>query len=123
VTPLGRAQRLAVALWLVLAVALWNGVFEMIVVRGVKEYLFRAALFDAGRGPLTPIPQIMDPAIRHATWVATLWASVVMLAAMTTIRWLSPGTGEDKEKQEKLSTPKDQLRTSNVATRHAPVDS
>jgi len=91
VRPLGRAQRLAVALWLVLAVALWNGIFEMMVVRGVKEYLFRAALFDAGRGPLTPIAQIMDPAIDHATWVATLWSSIVMLAAMMTIRMLRVG--------------------------------
>jgi hypothetical protein len=89
---LGRRRGLAVGLWLVLAVALWNGIFEMIVVRGVKEYLYRAALFDAGRGPFTPIAQIMDPAIYHATWVATLWASVVVLAAMTTIRWLTPGT-------------------------------
>jgi hypothetical protein len=89
---LGRRQRVAVGLWLVLAVALWNGIFEMIVVRGVKEYLYRAALFDAGRGPFTPVAQIMDPAIYHATWVATLWASVVVLAAMTTIRWLTAGT-------------------------------
>jgi hypothetical protein len=90
-TSLARAQRMAVALWLVLAVLLWNGIFEMMVVRGVKEYLFRAALFDAGRGPLTPIAQVMDPAIHHATWVATLWSSVVMLAAMMTIRWVRPG--------------------------------
>jgi hypothetical protein len=93
---LGHRQGLAVGLWLVLAVALWNGIFEMIVVRGVKEYLYRAALFDAGRGPFTPIAQIMDPAIYHATWVATLWASVVVLAAMTTIRWLTPGRIDDE---------------------------
>jgi hypothetical protein len=92
VRRLGRRQGVAVGLWLVLAVALWNGIFEMIVVRGVKEYLYRAALFDAGRGPFTPIAQIMDPAIYYATWVATLWASAVVLAAMTTIRWLTPGT-------------------------------
>ena len=85
-----RSQRIAVALWLVLAVGLWNAIFEMMVIRGVKEYLFRAALFDAGRGPLTPIRQIMDPAIFDATWVATLWTSVVALLALVTIRLLSP---------------------------------
>jgi len=85
-----RTPRLAAGLWVLLVVALWNGIFEMMVVRGVKEYLFRAALFDAGRGPLTPIAQVMDPAIVHATWVATLWSSVVLLAAMLTIRWLRP---------------------------------
>lgn len=78
------------AVWLGLGVALWNGIFEMLVVRGVKEYLFRAALFDAGRGPLTAIRQVMDPAIYHATWVATLWTSIVVFAAMLTIRWLTP---------------------------------
>lgn len=81
-----RSQRIAVALWLVLAVGLWNAIFEMMVIRGVKEYLFRAALFDAGRGPLTPIRLVMDPAIFDATWVATLWTSIVVLAGLMTIR-------------------------------------
>jgi len=82
---LPRGQRLAVAVWIVLAVALWNAIFEMMVVRGVKEYLFRAALHEAGRRPFTPIADVMDPAIFHATWVATLWASIVLLAALLTI--------------------------------------
>jgi hypothetical protein len=34
---LPRRQRIAVAAWIVLAVALWNAIFEMMVVRGVKE--------------------------------------------------------------------------------------
>src|SRR3954451_20762956 len=83
--PLARRQRAALAIWVVLAVALWNGIFEMMVVRGVKEYLFRAALHEAGRRPFTPIADVMDPAIFHATWVATLWASIVLLAALLTI--------------------------------------
>lgn len=83
---LTRFQRIALIIWLVLAVGLWNAIFEMLVVRGVKEYLFRAALFDAGRGPLTPIRQVMDPAILHAAWVSTLWTSIILLAALLTIR-------------------------------------
>jgi hypothetical protein len=82
------AERTAIVVWLLLAIALWNAIFEMMVVRGVKEYLFRAALFDAGRGPLTPIAHVMDPAVFHATWVATLWTSIVLLAALVTIRAL-----------------------------------
>jgi len=91
VTPVGRAERRAAVLWIVLTVALWNSIFEMMVARGVKEYLFRAALYDAGRGPLTPIAQVMDPAIFHGAWVATLWSSVVMIAAMLTIRMVRSG--------------------------------
>jgi hypothetical protein len=89
VRPLARRQRVALAAWTVLAVGLWNGIFEMMVVRGAKEYLLRAALHDAGRVPFTPIAEVMDPAIFHATWVATLWTSIILLAALLTIRVFS----------------------------------
>ncbi len=92
--PLPRRQRILVAVWMVLGVALWNALFEMMVVRGVKEYLLRAALHDAGRRPFTPIAEVMDPAIYNATWVATLWTSVILLAALTTIRLLSRPSAE-----------------------------
>ena len=90
---LRRRQRIAVAIWCVLAVALWNGIFEMMVVRGVKEYLFRAAQHEAGGRPFTPVADVMDPAIFHATWVATLWTSIVFLAALLTIRAFAPRNG------------------------------
>jgi hypothetical protein len=61
----------------------------MMVIRGVKEYLVRAALHEAGRRPFTPIADVMDPAIYHATWVATLWTSIILLAALSTIRLLA----------------------------------
>ena len=95
---LARRQRVAVAVWVVLAAALWNAIFEMMVIRGVKEYLFRAALHDAGRRPFTPIADVMDPAIFNATWVATLWTSVILLAAAVTIR-MSSSRGEFTECQ------------------------
>jgi hypothetical protein len=75
--------------WVVLGIALWNALFEMIVVRGVKDYLLRAELFAAGRGPATPIREVMDPAIHHAAWVATTWTAIVWLAAVVTIRYAS----------------------------------
>jgi hypothetical protein len=93
VQALLRRQRIAVAVWIVLAVALWNGIFEMMVVRGVKEYLFRAAQHEAGRRPFTPIADVMDPAIFQATWVATLWTSIVLFAAFVTIRAFTPRGG------------------------------
>jgi hypothetical protein len=43
VRPLPRRQRVVVMVWVILAAALWNAIFEMMVVRGAKEYLFRAA--------------------------------------------------------------------------------
>jgi len=85
-------QRLAIGLWLTVAVLLWNGIYDMILVRGVKEYLFRAALFAAGRGAETPIAQVMDVAVHEAVWIATFWASLVLLAGLFTIRLLRPVT-------------------------------
>lgn len=83
---LGRRDRILVIVWIVLSVALWNAIFEMLVVQGVRQYLFRSALHDAGRAPFVPIADVMDPAIYRATWVATMWTSIVLLAAMLTMR-------------------------------------
>ena len=62
---------------------------EISAIGRISAITVRAALYEAGRGPLTPIPQVMDPAVYNATWVATLWASIVLLAAMLTIRLAS----------------------------------
>ncbi len=73
----------------------------MMVVRGVKDYLLRAELSVAGLGERTPIPDVMDPAIHHAMWVASLWTAVVWVAAGLTIHYasshprLEPGIGAD----------------------------
>ena len=83
---LARRDRILVVVWIVLAVALWNAIFEMLVVQGVRQYLFRATLYDAGRAPFVAIPDVMDPAIYRATWVATMWTSIVLLAAMLTLQ-------------------------------------
>jgi hypothetical protein len=52
----------------------------------VKEYLFRSALHEAGRGPMIPMSEIMDVTVRDAVWVSTLWASLLLLAGLVTIR-------------------------------------
>lgn len=83
---LPRRDRIFVIVWIVLAIALWNAIFEMLIVQGVRQYLFRAALHDAGRAPFVRIADVMDPAIYRATWVATMWTSIVLLAAMLTLR-------------------------------------
>jgi len=83
---LPRSERLAVAIWLALAVVVWNGVYDVLLTRGVKEYLFRWALHEAGRGPLVPMSRIMEVTVRDAVWVSTLWAGIILLAGMVTIR-------------------------------------
>ncbi|MEO8519919.1 MAG: hypothetical protein ABI603_01070 [Acidobacteriota bacterium] len=69
--------------------ALWNALFEMLVVRGVKAFLVGAELAASGRGPVRAIREVMDPVIHHAAWVASLWTAVVWLAAAATIHYAS----------------------------------
>ena len=90
-TRLSRRERWLVGLWLVLGLALWNGVYDMMMGEGIKEYLFRSALHEAGRGPRPAIATVLDGAIFNAVWISTLWASVVLLAGLVTIRVMRTG--------------------------------
>ena len=88
----GNRERNLAVMWLVIAILLWNGVYDMTLGEGIKEYLFRSALHDAGRGPRVAIASVLDPFIFDALWVSTFWASLVMLAGLITIRALRRGT-------------------------------
>jgi hypothetical protein len=91
VTRLPRRETWLVALWLGLGLALWNGVYDMTLGTGIKEYLFRSALHEAGRGPRMTVAAVLDPFIFDAVWVATFWASAVLLAGLVTIRVMRHG--------------------------------
>lgn len=86
---LSRSERIGVAIWVVLAVVVWNGIYDVLLTRGVKEYLFRWALHEAGRGPVVPMSRIMEVTVRDAVWVSTLWAGIILLAGLVTIRVMS----------------------------------
>lgn len=91
----GSRERKLTLMWLVLAILLWNGVYDMTLGEGIKEYLFRSALHEAGRGPRVTIAAVLDPFIFDALWVSTFWASLVMLAGLLTIRTLRSGARSD----------------------------
>jgi hypothetical protein len=85
-TSLGRRRRTAVALWLIIAVVVWNGLYDELLARSAETYLYRQALFQAGRGPWVDLGTAMQVAVRDAAWLSTLWASILLLAGMATIR-------------------------------------
>lgn len=85
-------ERMLAGVWVALAVVLWNGVYDMTVGQGIKEYLFRSTLHEAGRAPRVSIASVLDPFVFDAIWVSTFWASLVMLAGLMTIR-LMRGSG------------------------------
>jgi hypothetical protein len=86
---LDRRERLAAAVWVVIAIVAWNGVYDILLTRGIKDYLLRNALHLAGRGPTVSMTDRMDAAVAEAFWLATLAASILLLAGLWTIRLLA----------------------------------
>ena len=83
-----RARRLAVALWLAMAIVVWNGLYDLRITLGVRDYLMKQALHDAGRGPAVTIAEAMAVTRKDAVMVASLWAAIILAAGLVTIRML-----------------------------------
>lgn len=88
-TAASMRRRRAIVLWLLAAVVVWNGIFDFVQTRGIKEYLLRTALHELGRGPEVSLPEAMSLVTREAGWISTAWASAILLAALLTIRTLT----------------------------------
>jgi hypothetical protein len=76
---LDRAVRVALALWFVLAFAVWNVVFDRLVVVAGRQYVHSAVAADSGQRPPVLINDWMRPAIARAARLATV-AGVAVLA-------------------------------------------
>ena len=85
-TRLQRREKIAVGLWLLVGIGLWNAIYDQVLEKGIKEYLFRSTLHEAGRAPRVAIATVLDPFLFDAVWVSTFWAGLVMLAGLFTIR-------------------------------------
>jgi hypothetical protein len=90
--PLTRRERIAVALWLLVGTVAWNGLYDVFLLRSTREYLYRQALHQAGRGPVVDLSQAMGVAVRDAVWLSTLWVSIVLLVAMLTLKLMQDRT-------------------------------
>jgi hypothetical protein len=62
---------------MILAIVIWNVVFDSYIDEGMAEYLRRQAYFEQGRGPRASIDAVMDDAISRGAWSATGWAAGV----------------------------------------------
>jgi len=76
---------LAVVLWLLFGVVVWNVIFDAAVVRAGRQYVYRQAEFMRGRGPEVSIPGVMRPAIERGAREATLWGGLVAASGLTAI--------------------------------------
>ncbi len=91
-TALGRRERIAVGLWIIIAAVVWNGLYDLLLARSTQTYLFKQAIHQAGLGPWVDLTSALDIAVREAAWLSTLWACLLLLAGLITIRliWTRP---------------------------------
>ena len=87
-TP-SRARRWAIGLWIVMAVVVWNGLYDLRITLGVRDHLMKQALHDAGRGPAVTIAEDMAATRKDAVLVASLWATILFAAGMTTVQLIA----------------------------------
>ena len=81
-TPL----RLAVVLWLVLGVVLWNVLFDARVKLTRRQYVYRQALFARHLGPAVDLRQTMAGAVRRGLVEASTATGLVVGAGLLVVR-------------------------------------
>lgn len=79
--------RWLVAFWVGIAAVVWLGMFDVLMSRGVKEYLYREAEHELGRGPAVTMPEIMGQSISGAVVDCSLWAIFIGAAGLATVYW------------------------------------
>ena len=105
-----RARVLA-GLWLAIGLAVWNGVFDLYVSRGAREYGQKQAEAELRIGPPVSMATVMNDAKRDGLFAASAWALGIVAAGIGTI-WVLRARGTSHPAR---STPHPA-----PATRHSP---
>ena len=81
-----RLARVAVALWVLWAVVVWNVVFDHTIEVAGRAYLHAAALADHSGGPYARIDDWMRPAASRGLWTAGLAAAALLAVGLIGVR-------------------------------------
>ncbi len=87
-----RAARLALVLWIVWAVVVWNVVLDHVIVIAARDYLYAADLADLGRGPRVRMDDFMRPAVTRGVSLASLSAAGLIIIGVLAVRVASRPT-------------------------------
>jgi hypothetical protein len=96
-----RLERLALALWIVWAILVWNVVFDHVIVVAGRDYIAaatRAAFSTNLPHRYENMDVWMRPAVTRGLWIASLSAAVILLSGIVLVRASvrvgSPPSGE-----------------------------
>ena len=80
------AARIATALWIALAVIVWNVVFDHALVVAGRQYLRAVGQAAQAGGSYVRVDEWMRPAVRKGLWVATASAGAVLVVGLLAVR-------------------------------------
>lgn len=86
------ARALALA-WVAVGVVLWNGIFDLHISQGTREYLQIAAEVKAGYGVERSMGDVMGWWTRQGALAASGWMAFIVGAGWTTI-WIGRHGGQ-----------------------------
>jgi hypothetical protein len=78
--------RLAVTLWIVFGVVVWNVVFDRVLVVAGREYVRSAMAAANGSGTYARIDDAMRPAVLRALGAASAAAGLIVLVGLVAVR-------------------------------------
>jgi hypothetical protein len=84
---LTRTRLLALGLWLVLAIVVWNSIFDEAVNEAAHRYIEAATEAARAGQPLVSMDAIMRPAIAHGAWTATAWGVLTLAVGVAGLVW------------------------------------
>ena len=85
-----RRRRALLGLWLIVALVLWNGLYDFRISFGIRDYLMHAALHELGRGEPMELGEMMAFTVRESVKFASFWSALVLAAAAGTVWLLRP---------------------------------
>lgn len=80
-----RTARVAVALWIALAVVVWLVVFDRVLVLAGRRYVHAATIAARSSGPYLRVDDWMRPAVSRATRTASGAAGLILTIGLVTL--------------------------------------
>ena len=78
--------RVALWLWIVFAVVVWNVVFDRVIVNAGRRYIEIATAAAESNQPYANIEDTMRPARARALWLATASAGLILVVGFVALR-------------------------------------
>jgi len=82
-----RKTAVALGLWIVFAVVVWNVVFDNEVQMAGRRYVYEATLAFRGEAPPIAMDAVMRPAVARGVRLASEWGGAIAIGGLGAVAW------------------------------------